>query len=263
MRLLARGYYPPILSLIFEMLRLPAVLPATLVIFAPGRARTFQVTPKGRSESDAARRAPVPRLYAALIALTAASLAWSGATFAGLTPTHYAHPGAVAGAACFLIANQLLVIAAIRRIRRPRYAGERRESYRFPLAFSGRLNGRPCRIEDVSLTGAHVRTEDAAAVFAIDQTATLEIELEHSSERLECTVRRLLADGDVGLSFDAGSADVARLALALFQPSALKTRARRKPSAAKRRSTAKRPARAKPAAATRPKVDQGPAREVA
>src|SRR5947199_4156010 len=175
MRLLARGYYPPILSLIFEMLRMPAVLPATLVIFAPGHARTFRVTPKGRSESDAARRAPVPKLYVALIALTAASLAWTGATFGGLTPTHYAHPGAVAGAACFLIANQLLVFAAIRRIRRPRYAGERRESYRFPLAFSGRLNGRPCRIEDVSLTGAHVRTEDAAAVFAIDQTATLEI----------------------------------------------------------------------------------------
>ncbi|MDX6594285.1 MAG: hypothetical protein QOJ13_3481 [Gaiellales bacterium] len=219
LRLLARGYYPPILSLIFETLRLPAVLPATLIFFAPGRAGSFRVTPKGRTEeAGPVRAARVPRLYITLLSLAAVALVWAGASLAGLTPTHYDHPGAVAGAAAFLIGNQLLVIAAIRRIRRPRYAGERRASYRFPITFKGRINGLACVIDDVSLTGAQVHIEGDPVVFYVDQSAHLEIDLAGGTERMDCIVRRRRPDGALGLSFEADTEEqVTRLALALFQ----------------------------------------------
>jgi cellulose synthase (UDP-forming) len=242
LRLLARGYYPPILSLIFETLRLPAVLPATLVFFAPKHAGAFRVTPKGRTGGDE-RVAPVPRLYFVLMGLAAMALAWAAATFAGLTPVHYDHGGAVAGAAVFLIGNQLLVVAAIRRIRRPRYAGERRESYRFPISFGGRLNGQPCLIDDVSLTGAHVQPEGSERVYYVDQSVKLEIDLEHGTEILDCTVRRRHAGGAVGLSFDGEAGEqVTRLALALFHPGAVKKPAPRKRATPRKRKTAARKA---------------------
>jgi len=238
LRLLARGYYPPILSLIFETLRLPAVLPATLLIFAPTRGGTFRVTPKGRSAEGAAvaRVAPIPRLYMVLMGLAAAALSWGAATVAGLTPVQYEHPGAVAGAAVFLLGNQLLVIAAIRRIRRPRYAGERRESYRFPITFTGRLDGRPCIVDDVSLTGAQVHVEGEPVVYYVDQPAELEIDLDSGTERVDVMVRRRHRNGALGLSFEGDVDDqAARLALALFHPS---TRAARRKAAAAARNVA-------------------------
>lgn len=243
MRLLARGYYPPILSLIFETLRLPAVLPATLCIFAPSRAGTFRVTPKGRSEeAGAGRRAPVPKLYLVLLGLAVTALAWGAATVAGLTPVRYEHPGVVAGAVIFLLGNQALVIAAIRRIRRPRYAGERRESYRFPITFKGRINDLQCVVDDVSLTGAQVHLTGEPAVFYVDQPVRLEIDLARGTERIDCIVRRRRRDGALGLSFEGDTNEqVTRLALALFHPDA-------RPPAAKpkrrRRTAAKQPAKA-------------------
>jgi hypothetical protein len=165
------------------------------------------------------RTARVPRLYLTLMGLAALALAWAGASLAGLTPTHYEHPGAVAGAAVFLLGNQLLVIAAIRRIRRPRYAGERRASYRFPITFKGRINGLPCVIDDVSLTGAQVHIDQDPIVFYVDQAIELEIDLAGGTERMDCIVRRRRRDGALGLSFEADTdAQVTRLALALFQP---------------------------------------------
>ncbi|HUZ85281.1 MAG TPA: glycosyltransferase, partial [Gaiellales bacterium] len=115
LRLLARGYYPPLLSLIFEMLRLPAVLPATLTVFTPHRARAFRVTPKGRiREGD--QHAAVPAIYTGLRSLGSFATLWMVATLLGFTPVHYAHPGAVVGAAVFLAGNQLLIVAAARRL---------------------------------------------------------------------------------------------------------------------------------------------------
>lgn len=225
MRLLARGYYPPILSLIFETLRLPAVLPATLIFFAPNHAGSFRVTPKGRTGSGVARRAPLPRLYTVLMGLAALALAWAAATFAGLTPVRYDHPGAVLGAAAFLIANQLLIVAAVRRIRHPHYAGERRDSYRFPITFPGRLNGQPCLIDDISLTGVHIQTDGAETAFHVDQPVSLEIDLDSGSQHMHCIVRRARGGGMLGLSFDGESeAQITQLALALFQPATLTRR---------------------------------------
>src|SRR5690606_23343074 len=87
LRLLARGYYHTMLSLLFEVLRMPAVLPATLHAFLPGRT-AFRVTRKGRAGLDRSRL-PVPRLHLVLTALSAAGLGWFAATAAGLTPMQY------------------------------------------------------------------------------------------------------------------------------------------------------------------------------
>ena len=217
LRLLARGYYPPILSLIFEMLRMPAVLPATLTVFAPHRSQSFRVTPKGRSDSGHTAP-PVPRIYTALLALGAGSLAWMAATFAGLTPVTYTHPGAVAGAAVFLVGNQLLILAAVRRLRNPAFRGERRRSYRFPIELRGLADRIECRIMDLSLSGARIRT------IAGDPQGNdghgpvhLHLHLPDGPLTLPAAVQRRLPDGSLGLAFtDVAHRDLARLALAIF-----------------------------------------------
>ena len=83
LRLLARGYYPPLLSILFEVLRMPAVLPATLSLLRPPRAAPFRVTRKTAEASP--HRTPVPPLLWALAALSAGGLVWFGATLAGRT----------------------------------------------------------------------------------------------------------------------------------------------------------------------------------
>ena len=45
---------------LFEMLRMPAILPATLAIVRPRAPRPFRVTPKGRGRGGRARTIPVP-----------------------------------------------------------------------------------------------------------------------------------------------------------------------------------------------------------
>ncbi len=88
LRLLARGHYPPILSLLFEVLRMPAVLPATLAGLLPLGEVTFRVTPKGRTTTGRARM-PVPSLLSILAAASSLGLAWFAATLFGLTPVRY------------------------------------------------------------------------------------------------------------------------------------------------------------------------------
>jgi hypothetical protein len=214
LRLLARGLYPPVLSLIFEMLRLPAVLPATLAVLTPDRPRRFRVTPKGRR--DEPQSAPVPTIYPLLLALGGFAFAWMAATLAGLTPVHYDHPGAVIGASLFLAANQLLVIAAVRRVRNPAFRGERRASYRFPTELPGQLDGTACTVGDLSLSGARVFPAGPLVAHESGSPATLEIELPSGAQRFQATIRRHLPDGSIGIEFVAGeAAHLAGLALAI------------------------------------------------
>ncbi len=154
LRVLARGYYPPLLSLLFEFLRMPAVLPATLALVFPGRWRAFKATPKGVSASR--RRTPVPPLLIGLAVLSAVSILWFAATTAGLTTMTYHHKPAVIGSAFFAVMNFGLLISAIRRVRDARFAGERRASVRFEVKLRGSLGRRRCQIVDLSLTGAKV-----------------------------------------------------------------------------------------------------------
>ncbi|MCS7008084.1 MAG: glycosyltransferase, partial [Gaiellaceae bacterium] len=102
MRLLARGYYPPLLSLVFEFLRMPAVVIGTLTLFRP-RGGRFGVTPKGPSASGR-ERIPLPLLTKALLVASPLAMIWFVLTLAGLTPISYEEPGVAIGAAAFLAA---------------------------------------------------------------------------------------------------------------------------------------------------------------
>lgn len=120
LRLLARGYYPPVMSLLFEVLRMPAVLPATFAAVGPQRVRSFAVTGKHR-EAGVAR---VPPLLWQLVALTLAGNAWFALTLAGLTPTSYPVLPVALAALAFAQLNLALLAAAMWRIRHPRYRGD-------------------------------------------------------------------------------------------------------------------------------------------
>jgi len=181
--LLGRGFYRPWLGIVFDLVRLPANIAATLTLFGRQR-RAFQVTPKGRSAA-VQRRTPVPMLLWLVLGGSVAAAAWFAATMAGLTPLHYGVMAIVIGAAVWLIINTVFVGVAVSRIRALRYGAERRASVRFAVSLTGRLNGRRCVVEDLSLTGARVRVTTALS----PQPMTLVIDALSRAFTLECEVR--------------------------------------------------------------------------
>jgi cellulose synthase (UDP-forming) len=201
LRLLARGHYPPILSLLFEVLRMPAVLPATLALVRPGRAGGFRVTPKGRTLNGRART-PVPRLLTVMAAASSAGLVWFTATLFGLTFVDYGTPWAAIGAAGFMGVNLALLLAAIGRIRSSRFAGNRRAGTRLPVEVPIRLAGQAGELLDLSVTGARVRVP--VPLWATVGELWLELGLPSGRTELRVDLRRtIVVDGhaEIGLEF--------------------------------------------------------------
>ncbi len=215
LRLLARGHYPPVLSMLFETLRMPAVLPATLTLLRRDVHRPFWVTPKGQASRRGAR---VPRLLVVLAVASTGAIAWLTLTAFGLTPTRYAEPGAAVAAGFFAAVNLGLLVAAISRIRAARFAGERRASVRFSVRLAAHLSGRRATALDVSLTGAQLIASTRPVLGA---RVRLALTVDGTRLGLRGIVRRSEPQPDgrtmVGLEFaDGQMATVRRLALALF-----------------------------------------------
>ena len=213
-RMLARGRAPQLLASVFELVRMPANLHATLTLLH-SRDRAFQVSRKGRV-GDERRRTPLPGSLFALVVLGVVAGIWFALTLAGRTPVNYGVHWAAYGAAGWLVVNTLLLTSAVARIRSDRFAGERRASVRFDVDVAGTMDGRPCQVRDVSLTGARV-------VVDVDPGPGLdgELAIDGIPVRLEASARsqRPLADGSVlvGLQFlDGQDTRQAALALALF-----------------------------------------------
>ncbi len=220
LRLLARGHYPPVLSILFEFLRMPAVLAGTLALLRRDRSHAFQVTPKGAAESGGRLRAPVPRLTGTLLTMSAAAFVWYALTLAHVTPLDYRQPGAVLGACVFLAGNAALLTAAAQRVRQLRFAPDRRAGVRLPVLLQGTSGGSPCSFLDLSLTGARVTGPDDERVQIGDEVP-LSIELGGSMLNLRAVVRRKAprpeGEAELGLEFAAGQqATLARLAIALL-----------------------------------------------
>ncbi len=227
LRLLARGHYPPILSILFEILRMPAVLPATLAVFRPRAGRRFSVTPKGR-RGRADRRGPVPRLLSILTAASCFALVWFTANLLGLGPLRYEVPWAAIGAAFFLAANLGFLLAAIGRIRAARFSGNRRASARIETVVPAVFEGRRGWVADLSVTGARVvlpppATDGGSESESGVDGGRLRLELPATAEAVELvvSVRRRVArpDGslELGLAFEPGQLEaIARLAVAVF-----------------------------------------------
>jgi cellulose synthase (UDP-forming) len=217
LRVLSRGCHRPVLSVLFEFVRMTPNLLATLTLFGDHRT-AFKVTPKGRTGVGRVT-AHVPRPLTAALGLSVLAVAWYAATLLGATPVVYEVPWAVHGAFAWMLVNVGLVTLAIRRIRASRYAAERRSSVRFTTDLPGRIDGIEAWIRDLSLTGARVELPTAAVIapagrLIVDSGAAGPIELSG-------TTRSSWVDRHgrtmVGFEFDEGQFDArARLALALF-----------------------------------------------
>ncbi len=217
LRVLSRGCHRPVLSILFEFVRMTPNILATLTLLTNQRA-TFKVTPKGRT-GDGRELTHVPRPLTAVLGLSFIAVAWYAATLVGATPVVYAVPWAVHAAVAWMIVNVVLVWLAIRRIRASQYAAERRSSVRFATDLPGRLDGIEAWVRDLSLTGARVEVPSLAAIapqarLVVESRAGAPIELDG-------TTRATWTDHDgrdmVGFEFDQGQFDErARLALALF-----------------------------------------------
>jgi cellulose synthase/poly-beta-1,6-N-acetylglucosamine synthase-like glycosyltransferase len=217
MRVLSRGCHRPVLSLLFEFVRMTPNLLATTTLFSNRRA-TFQVTPKGRT-GDGRRRAHVPRLLTAILALTLVAATWYTLTLLGATPVHYDVPWAVHAAFAWMLFNVGLVWLAIRRVRSPRYAAERRASVRFATELTAHLDGIDATVRDVSLTGARVELPGPTAIaehaqLTVDVPGGVALEFAGASRSTWTDDRGRTM---VGFEFDDGQHLArARLALALF-----------------------------------------------
>jgi cellulose synthase (UDP-forming) len=152
--LLGRGWQRPWLAILFDLVRLPSNLAATMALFG-GRGGQFQVTPKGRTGERPHRTRP-PRILSAVVVVSGLTTVWFIATIMGRTPLHYGTPAAAFAAAGWLAFNLALVAAAIARIRAIRYGAERRASVRFPVTLPARLDGVACMATDLSLTGGRI-----------------------------------------------------------------------------------------------------------
>ena len=217
LRRLSRGFYRERMQLVFEVVRMTPNLLATLTLFLPG-SRTFQVTPKGRTGDDRARARASTLIYG-LLTLSVLAAGWYLLTVTGHTPLVYRVPWAAHASAIWLAINGGVLGLAVYRISQSRYAAERRSSVRFDTRLQGRVNGEPCRIDDLSLTGAKVVLPGRQFVLP---NATLEIDLGDWTLTLDAQVRMMFSNAErdesyCGLEFAAGQfVRRSALALALF-----------------------------------------------
>jgi cellulose synthase (UDP-forming) len=225
LRVLSRGCHRPMLSIIFELVRMTPNLLATLTLVTH-RKVTFRVTPKGRTGDDR-HRAPEPMLLRWLAVLSVAAGAWFALTVTGRTFVSYSVPWAAYASFGWLSVNVFLLTRAIARVRALRYAGERRASVRFDTIERGVLDDVACDVLDLSLTGARV------VVAAIDGREVRRLKLRFSGHDLEIDAvirsQRPQPDGSIvcGLEFlpDQHRARAA-LALGLFHGSIVPPRDR-------------------------------------
>lgn len=153
---LGRGAYRPILSIIFDLVRMTPNLAATLTLVLPKTPR-FAVTPKGRVAADRGRAAPPKPLVAVLGFSIVAGAVYLLSLF-GIAPIAYRYAWGTAGAFGWLIVNGLLLLIAIRRVRSLRFAAERRSGVRFAVDAPGWVDAAPVTVQDVSVGGALLAT---------------------------------------------------------------------------------------------------------
>ena len=216
---LARGRAPWWQSTLFEFVRMPANLAATLAIVGRPAGR-FQVTTKGRS-GTLRTRAGAPMLLVVLISLSVAMLLWYAATAAGLTPVTYPVPWVAHASALWAGLNTALLVTAVRRIRALRFATERRASVRFPLPGAVRISDVEAELQDVSLTGLRATVPAAVQGPVPGESVTVILPTSAGAVVLPGVVRSARPESGrevLGVEFDNPPARVqAALALALFR----------------------------------------------
>ena len=217
---LARSTSSQVIATVFELVRMPANLRATLRLVSSS-PRQFRVTPKGRT-GDLRERMPVPGLLWVLLVLTLLTAGWSVATLLGHTPIRYEVPWIAYGSLFWLGVNGALLLAAVGRIRAKRFGAERRVSVRFRVDAPATLGGRPVRLVDASMTGFKVLLPAERSAPDPGASLTLNADLLGRSFTFRVVVRSArphpAAGMVLGLEFEPGQvAARSVLALALFQ----------------------------------------------
>jgi cellulose synthase (UDP-forming) len=185
--LLGRGFNPLWASLVFEVVRIPSNLAATVHLVLPGTGR-FAVTAKGRT-GDERTRARVPRLLLVLTLLFAAGAVYGLLSVLQWTGTRYPTGPGAAVPMFWISATLLLFVVAVRRIRDPRFSAERREAHRFPVRMAAALDGAPGQLVNVSLGGAEVRVWGAGAAVGGDVDLAIAVPDRAEPVVLRATVR--------------------------------------------------------------------------
>ncbi len=224
MRRLCRGMAPQGISTVFELVRMPANLKATLYLLAD-HEHVFTVTSKGKT-GDRRRRVRVPLLLWLLMVALGSTLVWTIATLLKLTPLQYDVPWLAYGSLIWLVVNGILLTAAIKRIRSERFGAERRAAVRFDVNSPAYLNNESVSLLDVSLTGAKVEAKSSAIGLHLGDYAVLSFRLDQHSYPVKVVIRgesspKLTAGRQsqvLGVEYVGGQTQArAALALALFQ----------------------------------------------
>ena len=182
--LLGRGAYRPILSIVFDLVRMSPNFSATLTLFVR-RTPRFRVTPKGRIAANRGRVEP-PLLLRLSLGVSFIGAAVYVFHRLGVFEMGYESEIAALGAFAWLAINGFLVWLAIRRVASLRYAAERRSAVRFAVDLPASINGTPVVAQDVSVGGALV----AATQPLPDRDSYLvSLELPHGTTTLSARVR--------------------------------------------------------------------------
>jgi cellulose synthase/poly-beta-1,6-N-acetylglucosamine synthase-like glycosyltransferase len=218
LKVLSRRQHRPVLSALFDLVRMQAAILATLNLFRRRHA-SFKVTPKGPEEGRNHYRPP--QLLTGVLIASVAAAVWTILTMLGLTLIEYTVLGVAIGAAIWLVINSILIGLAVMRVRSERFGSDRRSSVRFDASLPGLLGSIPCRVDDVSLTGALIKMRaDAVSGTGSKDQSTLSIRLGEGLYSFRVAVRSIRPVGDevlAGVQFLGGQeSEQARLALALF-----------------------------------------------
>lgn len=154
--LLGRGAYRPIVSIVFDLVRMSPNFLATMTLFT-SRIPRFEVTPKGRIAANRGR-VDAPFLLRASLGVSVIGAAGYVLHLLGIRAIGYASEWAAAGVFFWLVVNAGLVWIAMRRVRSLRFAAERRNAVRFAVDIAGAVDGEITAIQDVSVGGALVAT---------------------------------------------------------------------------------------------------------
>jgi cellulose synthase (UDP-forming) len=210
--LLGRGAHRPILSIVFDLVRMSPNFVATLTLLVP-RTPRFRVTPKGRMASERGRvEAPLMLRFALGTAFVGAAVYVLHLLGAFHIP--YASEGAALGSFAWLVVNATLVWLALRRVRSLRYASERRSAVRFAVDVPGAVDGASASVQDISIGGALLATREP---LVERETHLLTFELPSGTTSLWAQVRssRRASSGEHHYAFEFESGQFpARAALA-------------------------------------------------
>lgn len=161
---LGRKRSHPLWSMIFDIIRLPVSLVATMRLIVPNTAG-FKVTPKGRT-GDERQRVDPPALQVAILLMSVVGVLWFVATMAGVTTVEYQSRFAAAIVALVVLVNISLLAIAIHRISDAEFGSERRGGWRVDEQAPVALDGNRCMVESIGLTGGRLRMPAGTALVS-------------------------------------------------------------------------------------------------